>query len=201
MRLCGQKLQRLSTVFTWHLLYNADCGFYAVLPYIYTVDWEFAWATWDEYYDIPDLFGASISNTDDYYILKAYAKTWASSGKESGYVDEFGNSASDSKITKRFEDAEGVIYDVVDMAGYLSAPHCTASQGRITLIVKQKAGTSGTPQNKFIASYEHNYKEMSLQINAEVKNVGFALTGVLSVTYKIENKNWLRASGGAIIGT
>ena len=34
MRLCGQKLQRLSTVFTWHLLYNADCGNYAVLPYI-----------------------------------------------------------------------------------------------------------------------------------------------------------------------
>ncbi len=28
------KIQRLSTVFTWHLLYNADFGIYAVLPYI-----------------------------------------------------------------------------------------------------------------------------------------------------------------------
>ena len=26
------KIQRLSTVFTWHLLYNADFGIYAVLP-------------------------------------------------------------------------------------------------------------------------------------------------------------------------
>ena len=27
------KIQRLSTVFIWHLLYNADFGIYAVLPY------------------------------------------------------------------------------------------------------------------------------------------------------------------------
>ena len=29
------KIQRLSTVFTWHLLYNADFGIYAVLPKIF----------------------------------------------------------------------------------------------------------------------------------------------------------------------
>ena len=29
------KIQRLSTVFIWHLLYNADFGIYAVLPYIF----------------------------------------------------------------------------------------------------------------------------------------------------------------------
>ena len=33
MRLCGQKTQRLSTVFIWHPLYNAVFGIYAVLPY------------------------------------------------------------------------------------------------------------------------------------------------------------------------
>ena len=32
VRLCGQKIQRLSTVFIRHLLYNADCGICAVLP-------------------------------------------------------------------------------------------------------------------------------------------------------------------------
>ncbi|HJG87310.1 hypothetical protein [Pseudoflavonifractor capillosus] len=169
--------------------------------YVYTVDWEFAWAKWDELYDIPDLVGVSMTNPDDYYILKAYAKTWDSTGKESGYVDEYGNGASDSKISKRAEDAEGVIYDVIDMASYLSAPHCTASQGRITLVVKQKVGTTGTPQNKFIASYEHNYKEGTLEIGAEVESAGFSsITGLLKVSYKIENKNWLRASGGKVIG-
>ena len=32
VRLCGQKIQRLSTVFIRHLLYNADCRICAVLP-------------------------------------------------------------------------------------------------------------------------------------------------------------------------
>ena len=38
MRLCGQKIQRLSTAFMWHLLCNADCGTCAVLPYIISGD-------------------------------------------------------------------------------------------------------------------------------------------------------------------
>ncbi len=185
------------------LTFTAEDVYYSTADkmYIYTVDWSWEWASWDEYWDIEDLAGVSMTNTNDYYILKSYAKTWHSNGEQSGYVDEFGNhDPSDSKITKRYEDASGVIYNVTDMAAYLSAPRATAHQGRITIMVKQKASSSGTPVNKFIASYEHNFKEFKLSFDAKINSVGFALNGAISIGYEKINSRWLRASGGAIIG-
>lgn len=168
--------------------------------YIYTVDWAWAYASWDELYDIDDIAGVSITNSDDYYINKSFAKTWNNVGQQTGYVDDTGNhTPTDSKITKRFEDATGVAYNVTDMANYLGAPKATAHEGRITMHIKKKSGVTGTPECKIIASYEHNYKTVAIEANAKVENVGFSISGALSVTYVRLNKNWLRASGGKII--
>ena len=83
--------------------------------YIYTVDWEWEFGAWDDMYDIDDIAGAAITNSDDYYINRSFAKTWDNGGNLTGYVDDTGNhTPSNSKITKRFEDAQGVAFNVTD---------------------------------------------------------------------------------------
>ena len=168
--------------------------------YIYTVDWEWEFGAWDDMYDIDDIAGVAITNSDDYYINKSFAKTWNNGGGLTGYVDDTGNhTPSDSKITKRFEDAQGVAFNVTDTTNFNSAPKAAAHEGRITIHVKKKSGVSGTPECKIIGSYEHNYKTFALYVTAEVESVGFDLSGKLSVSYATVNKRWLRASGGKVI--
>lgn len=88
-----------------------------------------------------------------------------------------------------------------DEASYLAAPRCYAHQGRITLVVRQKASSTGTPANKFIASYEHNYMDIGIGFNAKINSLGFSsLTGAISVNYARVNKHWLQSSGGRVIG-
>ncbi len=167
----------------------------------YTVEWK--WLTnGDTNWDIEDIAGVSISNPNAYYIDKSFAKTWANSGGQTGYVDDSGNhTPTGSYITKRSETATGVMFNVND---YKHAPNQLffTRTGRMTLVVRKKSNVSGTPYVKFIASYEHNFKNFSWDVGAKISSDGWnPATGVISITYSHVNARWLRASGGKSYGS
>ncbi len=173
---------------------NASTGVYR-----YTVDWTFK--SQDSLWDTYDIAGVGMTNSRQYTIYKSFAKTFTNYGTESCYVDDKGNSqapraAFKDCISKRAESpSNGVLYNVKD--GPMPNVCMPAESGRITVYVIKNKGVSGTPTNKLIASYAHNYKYITFNFQAKISNVGFnSSSGVLSVTYERCNGAWERASGG-----
>ena len=171
--------------------------------YVYSVDWEWEYGQWDDLSDIEDIAGVYMTNSNDYYIAASFAKTWGNGNNQTGYVDNTGNhTPSNSYITKRAETADGVLFNVNDYVLLEGVPVAPTHKGRMTIMVKLKSGVSGTPQNKIISSYEHNYKYAAINLGATISSVGFnSITGNVSVSYNRVNGRWLRASGGYIIGS
>ena len=133
-------------------------------------------------------------------IYSSFGKTWDNLENETGYVDNSGNhTPSNSYITKRFEDNNGVCFNVNDtpwVNGQVGITRYHTHKGRVTVYLK-KLGSSST---KVIMSYNHNYKNYTFSAAAKISNVGFtSLSGVLSVTYQTVNKEWQRSAGGKII--
>lgn len=177
------------------IYFDASTGLYR-----YTSDWLWKEFAWDEQADINDLVGVGITKPGDYLIYSSFGKTWDNLGNETGYVDNSGNhTPSNSYITKRFEDNNGVCFNVNDtpsVNGQVGIIRYHTHKGRVTVYLK-KLGSSST---KVIMSYNHNYKKYAFSAAAKISNVGFtSLSGVLSVTYQTVNKEWQRSAGGKII--
>lgn len=169
--------------------------------YIYTCDWYWSGLRNDNEYDTYDIAGVGLDNSDDYYISRAFAKTWDNGGNQTGYVDDTGYSEPDSYISKRSESANGIAFNVKDEVKAVSTVLVFAFEGRMTIHVKKRSGVSGIPECKLIGSYEHNYKTSVFSFSAKIESVGFSTTGSLSVSYSRVNKHWLTAGGGAIISS
>ncbi|MDQ6419633.1 hypothetical protein RB620_09335 [Paenibacillus sp. LHD-117] len=137
-----------------------------------------------------------LSNASGWLITKSYAKTWDNYGVETGYVDEFGqHSPSDSLVTKRFEDAGGVVFNVIDSWYAAHLPVYETYKGRCSMYFKKTSPTAST--TKAFLDFHHNWKTYVWNASAEFSNIG--LTGVsyqLTVTYSAANKNFQRSSGG-----
>ncbi len=177
------------------IYYDSSAGLYR-----YTSDWLWREFSWDELADINDLVGVGITKPGDYLIYSSFAKTWDNLGNQTGYVDNSGNhTPSNSYITKRFEDNNGVCFNVNDtpsVNGQVGITRYHTHKGRVTVYLKKLGSTT----TKVIMSYNHNYKIGSLQPAAKISNVGFtSLSGLLSVTYQTVNKEWQRSAGGKII--
>lgn len=168
--------------------------------YRYTVDWKFL--RQDQLWDTYDIAGVGMSNATSYYIVKSFAKTFSNYGAQTCYVDDKANATPAKNIyrgvlSKRSEKNNGVAYSVRD--GAIPNVCIPAETGKITIYVAKKTGVSGTPQNKIIFSYEHNYKKYSANKSAVISLVGFDLNGKLAVSYSQKDCNWSTASGGSII--
>lgn len=165
--------------------------------YRYTVDWDLH-AT-DSLYDTYDIAGVGITNPDNFDFAGTYGKTFSIYG-ESCYVDSNGNSSGSQPDTmsKRSEDRNGVAFNINDKS-HMYDGFLMCSSGRITVYVKKTPSSSGTQRNKFIASYNHNYKVRNWNPTAIISFVGFSVDATLQVTYTTENKVWQRASGGRSI--
>lgn len=167
--------------------------------YIYTCDWYWSGLRNDNEYDTYDIAGVGIDNSSDYYISRAFAKTWDNGGNQTGYVDDTGYSESNSYISKRSEDNNGIAFNVKDEVRAVSAVIVYAFEGRMTIHIKKRSGVSGIPECKLIGSYEHNYKTSAWNSSAKIESVGFSVTGALSVSYSKVNNRWQTAGGGVII--
>ncbi len=78
----------------------------------YSCDWVFT-APYDKQCDINDIAATRITDSENYYINSSYAKTWTGGGTQTGYVDNTGNhDPTDSPVTKRYEDATGVMFNI-----------------------------------------------------------------------------------------
>ena len=143
-----------------------------------------------------------MTNSNQYTIYKSFAKTFTNYGVESCYVDDRGNSHPSKSIyndciSKRTESPKnGVLYNVKD--GPIPNVCMPAEAGRITVYVIKNNGVTGTPTNKMIASYAHNWKEYTINFQAKIRAAGFDVSGLLTVTYENSNKTWERASGGRL---
>lgn len=186
-----------------------DISFYEDTPtynsttqtYRYTVDWTFL--NQDRLWDTYDIAGVGMTNPSDYYITKSYAKTFSNYGNQTCYVNDLGNTETDQEIfrgclSKRAESQDdGVAFNVQD--GTIPNVCIPAESGRITVYVKKKSSVTGSPENKMLCTYQHNYKTNSLQTGAQISFVDFALSGQLTVSYSHVNGSWNRASGGKFL--
>lgn len=194
----GMSPMSLSSDIDWTseaLTYNTSTGIYR-----YQIDWTFNGG--DTYYDIEDVVGVGITNPDSYYIYSSFAKTWDIAGVQTGYVDEYGNDSREgsllaSRVTKRFEDKNGVAFNIYDVFEDDYSIFATA-KGRITIYIGKNNGVIGTPTNKIITTYNHNYKTLAINASAQISVAKFT-EATLSISYSKVNKQWLTSSGGKII--
>lgn len=188
------------------LLYNSSTGLYQFSSNFNFIDID----GWDQYGDIYDIMSVRANNPISIY--SSYAKTYEVKGTygggyynqidysetETGY-DNNGTVASGSRVTKRFENGNGVVWNINDGGGDTWAPdnyvwsewHST-DYGRATVYI-DKARSSAT--NKIFLDYEHNWKTYSVSGSATFNTV--SLTGPsLSVSYNKVNSHYLRTSTG-----
>ena len=165
----------------------------------YSCDWTFS-PPYDSLCDINDIAAARITDSSNYYINSTFAKTWTGGGTQTGYVDDSGNHTPlNSPITKRYEDATGVLFNVDDTVVEVSTIFMPAAKGRISMYIGKKSGVSGFPECKMLTDYHHNYKVYIWDVNATISNVGLTgVSGQLTVTYSSVNKYWQRSSGGKL---
>lgn len=168
--------------------------------YRYTVEWKFL--RQDQLWDTYDIAGVGMSNTNSYYIVKSFAKTFSNYGAQTCYVDDKANATPAKNIyrgvlSKRSEKNNGVAYSVRD--GAIPNVCIPAETGKITVYIAKKSGVSGTPENKILFSYEHNYRKYVSDPSAEISLVNFTLSGELAISYSQKSRNWPTVSGGATI--
>jgi hypothetical protein len=181
-------------VLTDNLYYDKNSGLYR-----FQGEWNWVDGKWDLLMDIEDLAVVRFTNPDEYIVYSCYAKTWDELGNQTGYVDNKGiHYPQNSKITKRFEDLAGVVYNLIDDNYYVgTGPVCySTDSGRITLYLKKTKGGC----NKIFLDFHHNWKTIMLSPSASISNVGLDGPGYsLNVTYSSVNKYWQRCSGGQTI--
>lgn len=188
------------------LLYNSSTGLYQFSSNFNFVDLS----GWDQLGDIEDI--ASVRANNPISIYSSYAKTYEVEGTygggyynqvgysetESGF-DNNGSFSSGSRVTKRFENSNGVVWNIRDEGGdtwapdkyYFSEWHYT-DHGRATVYI-DKAKSSAT--NKIFLDYEHNWKTYVVQFSAAFSTV--TLTGpTLNVSYSAVNSHYQRTSSG-----
>lgn len=181
-------------VLTDNLYYDKQSGLYR-----FQGEWDWVDFHWDYIMDIEDLVAVRFTNPDGYTIYSCYAKTWNELGEQTGYVDNKGmHSPQNSKVTKRFEDLVGVVYNLID--DYTNTgvgPVCySTDSGRITLYLKKTKGG----YSKIFLDFHHNWRTISLAPSASISNVGLNGAGYsLNVSYSHVNKCWQRCSGGQTI--
>lgn len=158
--------------------------------------WNWTDGKWDALYDIEDYAAVRMTNTTGYQIYSSFAKTFDEAGNQTGYVNNYGNhSPSNSKVTKRFEDLSGVVYNLIDINYYVgTGPYLyQTDSGIITQYIKKTTGG----YNKIFLDFHHNYKKYSWNTTASVNNVGLNGAGyALTVSYSHSNHTWQRTSGG-----
>lgn len=172
-------------VITDVLYYNSDTQFYN-----FRGNWDFK--DWDIYTDIADIAAFRMNNSS-YPIYNSYAYTYDQAGNQTGYVAN-GSHSSGSSVTKRFENSNGVVFNVTDK--WITHPsHAvyTTDNGSVSVYFKKGSGN-----NKAFLDFEHNYKVNVLSGSASFSGVSLDSIS-LRVTYSKVNKNYQRTSGGRTI--
>ncbi len=168
-----------------YLYYNSTTRQYNFDGY-----WDFS--VWDFLVDTIDIASVRMNN-DTYPVVKSYAYSYDQSGTQTGY-DNNGSPSTGSKVTKRFENKNGVVYNIQDSTQSTSGgPIYKTDHGRLSMYF-----TKGTGSNKVFLDFEHNYKSYDWQTTASIN--GITLNGIgLSVTYSKVNNSYLRTSTGETI--
>lgn len=168
-----------------YLYHNSSTGEYNFDGY-----WDFS--TWDTLVDTIDVAAVRMNN-DSYPIIKSYAYSYDQAGNQTGY-DNNGSPSSGSRVTKKFENKSGVVYNVQDTIQSTSGgPIYKTDHGRLSIFFKKGSGS-----NKIFLDFEHNFATYSWQATASIS--GVSLNGLgLSVTYSKVNNRYNRTSAGETV--
>ncbi|AKG35662.1 hypothetical protein [Paenibacillus durus] len=175
------------------LTYDSSTGVYC-----FTGSWNWVDNQYDLTVDLEDLAAVRMTNPTGYLITKSYAKTFDQLGQQTGYVDYNGQQTTDSRITKRFEDSAGVVFNVRDGYYVTQFPIYYTDNGKITMYFKKSSSTAGS--NKVLLDFHHNWKQYDWSASASFNNIGLTGAGYsLNVSYTKANYNWQRVSGGRVL--
>lgn len=154
------------------LYYNEKYGYF-----VFTGYWNWANGTYD-----------SLSGAEDIAAFRALNAPSEIVSSSIRAYDQYGTNHN-NYVSKRDEDKNGVIFNVVDKySGALS--FYPTDNGRITVSVKE-AGA----YNKYFLDYEHNYKRYTW--SGSFTLAGAKLTGSsLTVNYSGAPSSWQRTSNG-----
>lgn len=165
-------------------------------------------AGWDYLGDTYDI--TTTRSLNPINVISSYARTYKVVGTyngttqtgysetESGY-DSNGVPTSGSKVSKRFENTNGVTWNLQD-SGLHNNPYGTSyhsysydtDNGRTTTYFTKQAGSTG---NKIFIDFEHNYKTYSWSGSATLSGV-YLSGSSLTVNYSSVNSAYQRTSTG-----
>ncbi|WP_139488747.1 hypothetical protein [Brevibacillus dissolubilis] len=181
------------------MYYSSSTG-----QYKYTGEFDFSdYQAWDLQMDTRDLM--AVRSLNKVTVVSSYAKTYQEVYNEftgetievnvSGYDDN--GSVSGFAVTKRFENQNGVVWNIEDDSSLYGIPGgfeytYDTDHGRGTLYFKK---TSGTTSNKMFLDFEHNWKEGTWSGSASFSGVNLSGSS-LSVSYTSENDRYQRTSTG-----
>lgn len=172
------------------LYYNSSSQLYD-----FEGSWDFNDSNFDQYSDLEDFAAVRMTNDDNtkYYIYSSYSTVYNSLGFETGSCSN-GSSSGSSRVTKKFQDKSGVIYNVIDADTY--AATYETDKGYISQYIKKVGGGF----NQIFLDYAHNYKAWALDLGGQISSVNLAgPSHTLNVTYARVSGAWQRCSGGETI--
>jgi hypothetical protein len=149
---------------------------------------------YDSLWDTYDILSAQIRYDNGWRWTEMTVSTYDNWGNRTGRTD--GNTHTGNGVTLRNDFWNGKAYNIYDLSTWSQADVQTYKTKEMLLDGWIQAGSTSSNQVK--SNFEHNWKESSLNLSANISQVslsGFAL----NVSYSRVNKSWQRGSNALVI--